>query len=60
MELGIQGSHFIPNNLTKWHSQFLLMLSVSHFLFLQCLNFSDLFLHVLGLNFGYVSPHYIP
>jgi hypothetical protein len=31
-----------------------------YFLSLQGLNFSDLFLHALALNFGYVTPHNIP
>jgi hypothetical protein len=60
MSLGINITRFILNVPTKWRTQFQHILAIIPFLALQCLNFSILFLYIIGLNFIYVSPHDIP
>jgi hypothetical protein len=39
--------------------KFYLVYMLCHFLALKYLNFNKLFLHDLGLNFGYVTPYII-
>jgi hypothetical protein len=49
----------ITQGLTKWHIQLMHIHQILHFLSLEGLNFCDLFLHVMGLNVGYVTLHSI-
>jgi hypothetical protein len=44
--------HVITQELTKWHIQLMHILSDIAFLIPASLNFYDLFLHVMGPNFG--------
>jgi hypothetical protein len=55
--LRMQAPHVILEVLTKWHIQLLHILAA--IVWLQGLNFSNLFLHAAWQNFGYISSHYI-
>jgi hypothetical protein len=59
MKLGMRAPYVIPDLLTKWHIPFLLILAVISYLSTAYLNFNQLFIHDLGLNFGYVTPYNI-
>jgi hypothetical protein len=56
IKLGSNSPHVIPQEFTKWHIQLRHILYLLHFLGLQGLNFSDLLLHVMGLNLGCCPP----
>jgi hypothetical protein len=59
LKLGMIAPYVIPHLLTKWQIQIYLVYMLCHFLALTYLNFNQLFLHDLWLNFGYVTPYII-
>jgi hypothetical protein len=52
--------HVIPQEITKFHIQLMHILAAITILSPAIIGFFYLFLHVLGLNFGYVTPQNIP
>jgi hypothetical protein len=55
----MRAPYVIPHLLAKWIFNFYLDYMLCHFLDLTYLNFNELFLHDLGLNFGYVTLYII-
>jgi hypothetical protein len=54
--LGMHALHVIPEDITKWYIQLIHILAAIAFFIPAKFKISDLFLHVLGPNFGYFTP----